>query len=787
MKKLFLGICYSLITQIVISQSISGRVIDASNGTALPSATVELDNQTVQLSNENGEFSFSKLKPGSHTIKISTIGYKTLDSMVASGTEILIFKVQQWNLFMQPVEVRAIRASDRAPFTKTNVGKKEIEKLNLGQDLPFLLNQTPSVVVNSDAGNGVGYTGIRIRGTDATRINMTINGIPYNDAESQGLFFVNLPDFASSVNNIQIQRGVGTSSNGAGAFGASINFSSNEVITSPYAEINNSYGSFNTWKNTVKAGTGLLAGHFTVDARLSNLTSDGFIDRASSDLSSFYLSGAYLSERTSIRANIISGKERTYQAWNGISDADLENNRTYNSAGTERPGSPYDNEVDNYKQDHYQLFFNHKLNNRVSFNTAFFLTKGKGYYEQYKAEQSFGDYGLSDFVTGGDTLQQTDLIRQLWLDNDYYGQILSVQYKESKNQLTVGGGWNRYDGNHFGEIIWAGAGVPDHYRWYDHEAYKTDVNVYGKYQRKLSQQFEGFVDLQYRHVLYSIDGFRNNPSVKVREIYNFFNPKIGITYVANNYQVYASYSVGQKEPNRDDFEAGDGQIPKPEKLHDIELGVEKKTSNYNWGATIYYMRYKDQLVLSGKINDVGAYTRINIPDSYRLGLELQGRALITNWLNVSANLTLSSNKVNDFVEYYDDYDNGGQKTIEHGTTDIALSPAVVGSAALNLIPFKNMEISLPGKYVSRQYLDNTSDVNRSLNAFYVQDAMISYTIHKLLLKEINLMFQVNNLFDKKYEPNGYTFSYQYGGSLTTENYYFPMAGTNFIVAINLKL
>jgi iron complex outermembrane receptor protein len=362
-----------------------------------------------------------------------------------------------------------------------------------------------------------------------------------------------------------------------------------------------------------------------------------------------------------------------------------------------------------------------------------------------------------------------------------------MQYKGSKDQLTVGGAWSQYNGKHYGEIIWATAGVPDNYRWYNHKAYKTDVNAYAKFQHNFSANLNAFADLQYRYVLYNTDGFRDNPSVEIHETYHFFNPKIGITYSANKYQFYASYSVGQKEPNREDFEAGINQTPKPEKLYNAEIGVEKKTGRYNWGATVYYMRYKDQLVLTGKINDVGAYTRTNIPKSYRLGIELQGKTIVTNWLNLSATLTASHNEIEKFTEYYDDYDNGGQKSIDHGNTAIAYSPDIVGSVSVSFIPLKNLEISLPGKYVSRQFLDNTSNKDRSLAAFYVQDLRIGYTIQKMLFKEINMVFQVNNLFNKEYEPNGYTYSYQYGGSLVTENYYFPMAGINFMMALNLRL
>lgn len=690
-------------------------------------------------------------------------------------------------LFLDPVEIKAIRAADNAPFAKTTIKKENIAQSNLGQDLPYLLNQTPSVIISSDAGNGVGYTGIRIRGSDATRINMTINGIPYNDAESQGLFFVNLPDLASSVKDIQIQRGIGTSSNGAGAFGASMNFSTNEVNLKSYASLNNSAGSFNTWKNTVKAGTGLLNEHFTLDARLSRVTSDGYIDRASTDLSSFYVSGAYLAKNTSIRANIFSGKERTYQAWNGIPEADLQNNRKMNYSGMEKPGEPYDNETDNYQQDHYQLFINHRPGTHMELNTAFFLTRGKGYYENYKFAQSFSDYGLPDFISGDDTIAQTDLVRQLWLDNYYYGQIISLQYKHDKGIFTMGGGWNRYDGDHYGKVIWAATGFPINHRWYDLEARKTDVNAYAKYQYRAAPGLELFGDVQYRNVNYRLDGFRNNPTLFVHNRYDFINPKAGITYLIRGTRLFASYAFAAKEPNRDDFEAGTTQQPSPEKMHDIEAGVERKSIRYAWSANFFYMKYRDQLVPTGKINDVGAYTRVNIPDSYRAGVELQAAASLNQSIVVAANAAFSSNRIRNFTEFYDDYDNGGQKTIDHGTTDIAFSPTLVAGVSLDIIPFKNASLNLSGKYVSRQYLDNTSANSRSLDPYYVQDARITYRLPRMLFKSTTLILQVNNVLNKKYEANGYTFSYLYGGSLATENFYFPMAGANMMFAVNIDL
>lgn len=687
---------------------------------------------------------------------------------------------------LTPVEVKAVRATEKAPVTKTNIGKKEIEKENVGQDLPFLLNQTPSVVTNSDAGNGVGYTGVRIRGTDATRINVTLNGIPYNDAESQGTYFVDLPDFASSVSSIQIQRGVGSSSNGAGAFGATINFSTNETNLKPYVQANNSYGSFDTWKNTIKAGTGLMGNHFTVDTRLSNITSSGYIDRATSKLRSFYFSTAYIDKSNSLRFNLFKGYEKTYQAWYGVSEADLKaGNRTINYAGTEKPGEPYDNETDNYWQDHYQLFYTHHFNEHLSFNTALFFTKGKGYYEEYRANQTYASYNLPGPVVDGKIIDTADFIRQLWLNNNFYGDIFSLQYHTPKTEFTFGGAYTRYEGNHYGKLIWATYGLTGPPKWYDLDALKTDFNTYAKLLRKLSLKWNGYIDLQFRHVRYDIDGFEDNPTLFVKNNYDFFNPRVGVSYTYNHWNAYLSYSIAHKEPNRDDFEAGKDQQPKPEQLNDVELGVQRTKDHYSWGVTFYYMKYKDQLVLTGKINDVGNYTRTNIPDSYRAGVELQGTVQPVNWFKATANLTLSRNKVKNFTEYIDDYDNGGQKVNSYSATDIALSPNGMGAATLSFFPVKSVELSLLGKYVSKQYLDNTQNDGRKLDPFYVQDARAIYTFHQKMLKEANIILQVNNIFNKKYEPSGYTYNYIYGGDIVVNNYYFPMAGTNFMFAINL--
>ncbi len=689
---------------------------------------------------------------------------------------------------LTPVEVKAIRAGDAAPFAKTNLGKADIAKNNLGQDLPFILDQTPSVVVNSDAGNGVGYTGIRIRGTDASRINITLNGIPFNDPESQGTFFVDIPDFVSSAGSIQIQRGVGTSSNGAGAYGASVNISTNEVNKNAYAEVSNSYGSFNTWKNTIKAGTGLMGDRFISEISLSHISSNGFIDRAFSKLRSLHYSLMYINKKSSLRFNLFSGREKTYQAWYGVSQSDLDaGNRTINYAGTEKPGDPYSNETDNYEQTHYQLFFNHSFNARLSFNTAVYAVDGKGYYEEYRANQAYSDYGLKEPPSTGMPVTNSDMIRRLYLDNHFYGDIFSFQYHLDKMDFTLGGGYSQYNGLHYGRVIWAEKGLSEEKNWYDVGAVKKDLTLYLKQETRIGSYWYYFYDLQYRNVPYSINGFQDNPVIYVKKNYNFFNPKTGITYRKNGWKAFLSFAVANKEPNRDDFEANADQQPKPERLYDAELEAGKTTLKYNWSATLYFMDYKDQLVLTGKINDVGAYTRTNIPSSYRAGVELQGAYHFNSWFNAGANLSLSQNKIRNFTEFIDDYDNGGQRTVQYSSTDIALSPGIVGSGSLNFIPVKDLQCSLLGKYVSKQYLDNTQHSDRMLKPFFIEDLKAAYTIHPKKIKAVEIIFQLNNLLNKKYEPSGYTYNYYSGGMLSVNNYYYPMAGINFIAAVNLKL
>ena len=687
---------------------------------------------------------------------------------------------------MPPIEIQAVRASQTSPFTQSMVYKNTIAKNNIGQDIPFLLNQVPSVVVNSDAGNGIGYTGIRIRGTDASRINFTINGIAYNDPESQGVFLVNMPDLLSSTSSIQVQRGVGTSSNGAGAFGATVNILTNDTQEKAYGELNNSVGSFNTFKNTFKAGTGLINNQYSLDVRLSSITSDGYIDRASSNLKSFYISAASIKENSSLRFNIISGKEKTYQAWYGVTEEELKTNRKFNEAGQRSGQDPYENETDNYWQTHYQLFYNKKFNSKWNFNTSVFTTTGRGYYEQYKSEQSFKKYGIDPPTVNGRTINEIDLIRQLWLDNVYYGTNLSTQYKYNNREIILGGGLSNYDGNHFGKIIWSQLLIPKDYTWYDLTANKNEQNVFGKWSEKIGE-FNLFGDLQLRNVHYYINGFRGNPSIQLNNQWTFLNPKAGVRYTKNTLTSYISYAKARKEPNRDDFEAGKQEVPRPETLDDFEAGIQNNTKKFRWAATLFYMHYKDQLVLTGKINDVGAYTRTNIPKSYRRGIELEGSYAIQPWLQISNNLAMSQNKIIQFVEYYDDYDNGGQKSNVYPTSDIVLSPSLIDNAVLTANVNKSTELKWISKYVSRQYLDNTSRKDRSLDPYWVNDFQVNKSFHPKNGSIFSVVFQVNNIFNKLYSANGYTYSYQYGGELIRNNYYYPMAGIHWMFALNIKL
>lgn len=742
------------------------------------------------IADNSGHFLLRLQKHSKYKITMEAIGYEPYSLEIRVGNNPLdkVFLLNAITMELDPLEVRATRAGDHAPFAKTNINAAEIKDKNLGRDLPYLLNQTPGVVVNSDAGNGIGYTSVRIRGSDASRTNVTLNGIPYNDAESSGSYFVDMPDIASSVNSIQVQRGVGTSSNGAGAFGATINISTNQIHGHPYATLSNSYGSYNSWKNTVAAGSGLIDGKFTADIRLSHISSDGYIDRASSKLESLLFSTAYIGKNTTVRFNFITGKEKTYQAWNGVPQDHIKNDPTYNELGyIETTDSYYANQTDNYTQSHYQLFINHTFNKAWSFSIASFLTRGIGYYEEYKNNENYTDYG----IIPADTLS-TDLIRRKYLDNYFYGQTFSLQWKRANNLFTLGGAWTNYDGGHYGRVIWAAnGGMTPEYEYYNTPAYKYDKNVYLKWMHDFADYWHLFADMQYRHVWHKMKGFSGHPDLSVERKFDFYNPKIGISYAKNGYNAYLSYAMANKEPNRDDFEAGLTRQPTREQLHDFELGMEKKSDKYFYAIGLYYMRYKDQLVLTGKLNDVGEATRINVPNSYRAGIELQGNYKFTGWADAAVNLSLSRNKIDEYTAYYAAYDADWNElepvaATQHNT-DIAYSPNIVGSASINFHPVDALTLSLEGKYVGRQYVDNSQNKDRSLEGYYNQDIRIIYQLSGNWFKRFQLIGQVYNLFSTKYFTNGATYPEYEGGAINNWLYYFPAAPIHFMAGVQVEL
>ena len=670
---------------------------------------------------------------------------------------------------LDEVLVSAIRVTSKTPVSFSNLSKKEIKSRNLGQDIPILMNYMPSVVTTSDAGNGIGYTGIRVRGTDATRVNVTINGIPYNDSESHGTFWVNMPDFASSLQSVQLQRGVGTSTNGSGAFGASLNMLTDSYSEKASGEISNSFGSFNTRKHTVKFSTGLLNDHFEIAGRVSTLNSDGYIDRASSDLKSYFLQGTYVGKTTLIKALAFGGKEKTYQSWNGIDGETLLTNRTFNSAGlfTDETGQTrfYDNETDNYQQDHYQLHWNQKLATNWNTNLAFHYTKGQGYYENYKEDADFSSYGLTPIAINGTTINTTDLIRQKWLDNDFYGTTFSANYQSTKLDFIFGGSYNKYVGNHFGKVIWAryagSSELGDHY--YENTATKTDGTAFAKANYQVNDKWSLFGDLQIRNVNYKAN---SNETGVVNDTFSFFNPKAGLNYTVNSKNnVYFSYARANREPNRTDYEGGN---VKPEQLNDFELGWRYLSDKVQLNTNFYYMDYQDQLILTGTLDDVGNPIRSNSEKSYRLGVEVDATIVVSNEISLRPNATLSRNKNIDLAV-------SGQN---YGTKDISYSPAIIAGNSLIYKPTESLQIVWLQKYVGEQYMNNIELPEAKLADYLINDLNVTYEIKpKSVFKSIVFKGLVNNIFDKKYISNGYMWD--------VYPYYYPQAGTNLLAGITL--
>ncbi len=796
MKNLFTALFALLLPVLASAQfSVSGKITDQQTGDALPGATVTLQNLSIStVSNAGGKYAFKNIKIGNYTLTVTYLGYKSEQkNIIVSANSQIDLTLTHSNTVTEEVTVNATRASANSPTAFTNLNKKDIDKNNSGRGFEYLLEQTPSTVVTSNAGAGIGYTSIRIRGSDPTRINVTLNGIPMNDAEDQGVYFVDLPDLASSVDNIQVQRGVGTSTNGAGAFGASINIQTTTRRDSAYAELNSSAGSYGTLKNTLNLGTGLLGGHYSFDGRLSNMRSDGYIDRSASTLRSYFLSGAYYGKTSVLRLNVFGGYEQTHQAWDGVPEDSVKfGNRKYNELGyINSTGKYYGNETDNYNQNYYQLLYDQQISPKLSFSGALHYTHGYGYYEEYKNDAALSDYGVTPVVVGGTTISTTDLIRRLWLNNDFYGATYNFNYKpNTKLDITLGGAYNEYKGRHYDNIEWTqlSTNIPQDYEYSRNSAKKTDFNLFARAEYHLGNVLL-YGDVQYRHIGYSFLGYDQNlKNVQQQVGLNFFNPKAGITYQVNdNSNVYASIAVGNHEPNRSDFvNSSPSSRPKAENLKDLELGYRTSQSTFSAGINGFYMLYKNQLVLTGALNDVGEAIRTNIADSYRAGIEANGMVKITSQLNWAATATISANKVKNFTQFLYNNDTNTMDPTQYAKTDIAYSPGFVGSSTISYHPVRNAEIAFISKYVSQQYLDNTSTLDRSLPHYLVNDVRLNYNFAIKGVKNIGVGLLINNVFSAKYQSDGATYPDIEGAKVVKYNYWFAQAPANFLASVNIK-
>lgn len=798
----FLTIAFTINANAQELFTLKGKVVDGKNPVANASIVVKgTSNGTT--SGPDGTFSFN-LKKGTYTLQVSLIG--TPKEVKVNLTEDVYITVDLSDSYenLEEVLVAAVRVKEGAPVTFSNVTKEEMKNRNLGQDIPILLNYLPSVVTTSDAGAGVGYTGIRVRGSDATRVNVTINGIPYNDPESQGTYWVNLPDFASSTESLQLQRGVGTSTNGSGAFGASLNLLTDAVSKEAYGEISASVGSYNTQKYTTKFSTGLINDHIEISGRLSKIDSDGYIDRAWSDLKSYFLQAAYVDDNTLIKAITFGGEEKTYQAWYGtplarinndeegvedfINDNWLNESEAENLRSSDRRYNyyTYDNETDNYNQNHYQIHWNETISEKWSTNIAFNYTKGAGYYEQFKDEEDFEDYDLDPIVIGSETIDETDLIRRRWLDNDYYVFNANATYKNNNYDIIFGGSYSYYTGDHYGEIIWAeyasNSEIRD--RYYESNTKKTDSNIFAKLNYKFNNQWALFVDVQGRFTSFESNGLTSDRvPLNVDENYAFFNPKTGLTYQINEANsLYFSYARANREPNRNDYENG---ISNHESLNDFELGWRINKETFKINTNLYYMQYKDQLVLTGAIDDTGAPIRATSEKSYRLGLEIDASIKISNKFNIQPNIAISSNKNIDFPAYI----NGEELVLE--STNIAFSPNFVAGSNLVYQPIPKIQLSLLSKFVGEQYMGNIDSENSKLDSYFVNDFNASFEITPNKIAEsIRFNLLVNNIFNVKYISNGYygTYEYDYNGQTYYGDYagYYPQATINFLVGATVR-
>ncbi|MBI9065961.1 MAG: TonB-dependent receptor [Salinivirgaceae bacterium] len=796
--------------------TLTGKVSNE-NGEPLVGASVQLKQTYLGTStNSAGEFSFNKLKHGKYLVLVSYMGHSSQTNKI-SITKDTVIKVAltSKSLMSEEVIVMASRAKENTPVAQTTLQKDDIRKGNVIADIPYQLELTPSVVATSETGTGSGYSSMRIRGTDITRINVCVNGVPLNDSESQGVYWVNMPNFTESVNSVQIQRGVGTSTNGSAAFGASINFQTLTIEPKPYANLSTSIGSFNTFKENISAGTGLIDNKFAFDVSASKLNSDGYIQRGFSDHGSIYFSGTYYGEKDLLKAVAIFGKQKTGITWWGTPDYMIDSIRNFNPAGQyfdeNKKEQFYDGQTDNYWQNHYQLLYSREINKDLNFNATLHATTGKGYYEQYKSDDDFSNYGLDNIQLDGSTLTLgdhtypfsdstiygSDLIRQKWLDNMFYGITANLNYHKNKLDATFGIAANNYDGDHFGKVNWIkfNAAIPQDYEWYTNNGTKTDVSSFLKVQYSFTNNFLIFGDIQVRDIKYTMSGTDDDLEALDQDNHWFFvNPKVGVNYQINQQQrAYASFAIANREPARADLKEalkeGGTSTPSHETLNDIELGYQIKNTSYAFGINAFYMLYKNQLVNTGEKNSVGYNIMTNVENSFRRGIELMGGIQILKNLSWNGNVTLSQNRINDYVEYASHNDADWNETIEAkplGETNISYSPEFIGASQLRFEPIKNLGLALTSKYVGEQYFDNTSNTDRKLDAYFVNNLSFDYNFTFETGQDISFQFFVNNVFDVDYISNAYGGNWYEEGVEKNWAYYFPQAGINYMAKISLR-
>jgi iron complex outermembrane receptor protein len=781
---------------------INGRVSEE-NGTPLAGASVSILNTFLgAYTGAGGDYLIRLRDSGNVVIRYSYTGFEPVTRIVrVTGTSVIDVTLKPGTFLAGEVIVCATRASARTPVAYTNVDTETIRRQNNGQDLPFVLSLTPSLVETSESGTGIGYTGLRIRGTEGSRINVTVDGIPLNDAESQQVFWVDLPDLASSVENIQVQRGVGTSSNGAGAFGASINIQTGSPEKEPGAKISQSAGSFNTLKTMVSAGTGILSDRFAVGMRYSDLKSDGYIKRTGVDNRSAQVTGMYRYGRSSLKANVILGEEHTGISWWGVPAEKLETDRRYNPAGeyTDESGTTryYDNESDNYFQNHYQLIYSLAMAGNTSLHAALHYTSGKGYYEEYREDQPYAEYGLPDLVINSATVTETDLVRRKWMGNDFYGLVYSLSARKGKLDAVIGGGMNTYSGRHYGKIIWSqyAGNVPKDFQWYLNRSRKGEASIYGRVNYGFTPNLSGFADIQYRYIAYRMNGIDDDlRDISQSHYFNFFNPKTGLFLeISGNMNSYLSFSVAGREPSRSDFKEASGDpdaTPRPETLYDLEAGYNIMTGRAAFSINLFGMFYKDQLVPTGELSDVGYPVMTNVQESYRTGIEISTEIKPASRISWKSGITLSRNKIPGFRAYYLDYNTSDwsseYKSVSLGTVDIAYSPSVTGFSEFTFNPLKNFNFHFVTKYVGRQYFDNTMNSSRSIDPYLLNNLIVGFNPALKGIKEVNLKLCINNIFNNMYVSNGYGGLWYEDGAQKTWAYYFPQAGMNFIINIELK-